>query len=275
MPACGWCSTTCCAALASIARRGGSAIRLHPPLIAATALFALGSVAVAAWNSALFHWINGHNSPALDRLFGLISGLGDGLVAVVVILTAALFRPRLGCAALLAFLLSGGIAQLLKRLFDLPRPPAVLEHVHLLGAPLHSHSFPSGHATTDGVMATAAILMWGKANRALGLAVALLFLLAAIGRIYGGVHFPRDVWAGLAIGIVTMWGCWRWAARWPVMTWQQQRWWQPVVALLLAATAAVLGLGYHVQPSTAQPLALLVPLAALFLLARQWKRPTA
>ncbi|MDX8412523.1 MAG: phosphatase PAP2 family protein [Mariprofundales bacterium] len=242
-------------------------------MIASAAVFGVISVAVWHWNRALFQQINGHSTPMLDHIFGLISGLGDGLIAVVLIMVVALYHTRLGCTALLAFLLSGTIAQLLKRLFDMPRPPALLDHVHLLGAPLQSHSFPSGHATTDGMMAAAAILL-GSANgqpRWIGMVIALLFLLAAIGRIYGGVHFPQDVWVGLTIGIVTMAGCWRWSARWPITAWQRQQWWLPIVGLLLAGLACVLGLGYRVQPLTAQPLALLIPLLALFLLAKRWK----
>jgi len=247
-------------------------MRFQPAMAIALAAFGLGTITVLEWNRALFYLINSHNNPALDQLFGLISGLGDGLVAVVLIVAAALYRTRLGCAALLAFLLSGMIAQLLKRLFDLPRPPAVLEHVHLLGAALQSHSFPSGHATTDGMMATAAILLWGgNPWRWIGGGIALLFMLAAVGRIYGGVHFPHDVWAGLTIGILTMFACWKWSAHWPTTVWRQQRWWLPIVGLLLAGLACALGLGYHVQPATAQPLALIVPIAALFVLAKQWK----
>jgi hypothetical protein len=36
--------------------------------------------------------------------------------------------------------------------------------------------------------------------------------------------------------------------------------------------AAVLGLGYRVQPSTAQPLSLIVPVAVLVIVAQVWKR---
>ncbi|MDQ6963383.1 MAG: phosphatase PAP2 family protein [Mariprofundales bacterium] len=237
------------------------------------ALFIIGSLAVWHWNTALFHLINGHNSATLDHLFGLTSGLGDGLVAVVIIMLVTLYRTRVGCSALLAFLLSGLVAQLLKRLFDMPRPPALLEGVHLLGSPLQSHSFPSGHATTDGVMATAALLLWRDGStqqRTAGAAAALLFLLAAIGRVYGGVHFPQDVWAGASIGVATMLLCWRWSDRWPTANWQHQRWWLPVTGMLLALLAAILGLGYRVQPATAQALALMVPLVALFLLTKRW-----
>ncbi|MDQ6950511.1 MAG: phosphatase PAP2 family protein [Mariprofundales bacterium] len=230
------------------------------------------TIPVLIWNLELFTFINGHNNAPLDRLFGLISGLGDGLIAVVVILAVAMFRAREGCAALAAFILSGLFAQLIKRLFDLPRPPAVFEHVHLLGAALRSHSFPSGHATTDGMMAAATLLIWRGEERSIAWMVASFFVLAAIGRIYGGVHFPRDVWVGWWIGIATMAACWYWSARWPVAKWQQLPWWPSILALLLAICAGVLGLGYRVQPSTAQPLALLVPVIALYLLAKRWKR---
>ncbi|MDX8410169.1 MAG: phosphatase PAP2 family protein [Mariprofundales bacterium] len=240
--------------------------------LAFTLLLAGLTTPILSWNIELFRFINSHNNPTLDQLFGLISGLGDGLVAVVLILAAAMFHTRLGLAALSGFILSGLAAQLLKRLFDQPRPPALLEHVHLLGAPLQSHSFPSGHATTDGMMATAALLLWRGEQRPIAWVIAAIFLLAAIGRIYGGVHFPRDVWAGLWIGMLTMAACWKWSAQWPIPKWQQLPWWQPILGLLLATCASVLGLGYHVQPSTAQALALLIPVIALYLLAKQWNR---
>jgi len=239
--------------------------------IALLILFAFATAGVVYENSALFRLINSHNNPATDQVFGLISGLGDGLVAVLLAMIVTLYRTRLGCSAVVAFLLSGLITQLLKRLFDLPRPPAVLEHVHLLGAPLQSHSFPSGHATTDGVMATAAILLWGNKQHWIAGGIASLFMLAAVGRIYGGVHFPQDVWVGFIIGIITMLACWKWSLRWPIAHWQHYRWWLPMVGLLLTTLACVLGLGYRVHPSSAQPLALMVPIIALFLLAKQWK----
>ncbi|RMH52360.1 MAG: phosphatase PAP2 family protein [Zetaproteobacteria bacterium] len=243
------------------------------PAARAIALLLLAAVSAAVfyWNGPLFALLNGHPTRTADRLFGLVSGLGDGLVAVVLILTAALYRARLGLAALAAFLLSGLLAQLLKRWFDLPRPPALFDHLHLLGAPLFGHSFPSGHATTDGVMATASLLFWRR-RPVVSAAAALLFLLAAVGRVYGGVHFPRDVWAGLLLGVASMLLCHRAAQRWPVPRWQHGRWWRPGLTLLLAASAGVLGLGYRIQPTTAQPLALLIPTAALYLLARRWRR---
>ena len=218
----------------------------------------------------LFRLINDAHTPLGDLFFGVISGLGDGLVVALLCALLMLFKLRAGMAAMVAFILSGLLAQLLKRLFDLPRPPALLDHVHLLGKALHSHSFPSGHATSDGVMVLLAFLV-GSTRDWRSWAVALLFLMAAIGRIYGGVHFPRDVAAGLLIGVATMWGCWRWSARWPVDGWLASAWSWKIPGLIVAILAAVLGLGYHMQPTTAQPLALFLPVAALIILLQVWK----
>jgi len=218
----------------------------------------------------LFRLINDAHSPLGDIFFGLVSGLGDGLVIALLCSMLMLFRLRLGMASLVAYLLSGLIAQLFKRLFDMPRPPAVLEHVHVLGSTLMSHSFPSGHSTSDGVMVLLAFLLWSCRDWR-SWAIATLFVLAAIGRIYGGVHFPVDVLAGLTIGILTMWAVWRWSAGWPVHRWEQSPWSWKIAGMIVAGEAAVLGLGYHLHPATAQLLALVLPVAALVVLLQVWK----
>ncbi|GAV20774.1 undecaprenyl-diphosphatase [Mariprofundus micogutta] len=222
----------------------------------------------------LFRLINDAHSPLGDIFFGTISGLGDGLVISLLCSLLMLFRLRLGIASVVAFIVSGLFAQLLKRLFDMPRPPAVLENVHVLGHSLTSHSFPSGHSTSDGVMVLLAFLIWSRADWR-SWSVAILFVLAAIGRIYGGVHFPVDVATGLTIGVVTMWLCWKASERLPVETWLESAWAWKVPAVIVAVQAAVLGLGYHVQPATAQSLALILPVASLVILAQVWKQRSA
>jgi len=223
-----------------------------------------------AVDAPLFRLINDAHTPAGDLFFGLVSGLGDGLIVALLCSLLMLFRLRLGMAALAAYLLSGLVAQLLKRLFDMPRPPAVLENVHLLGTPFTAHSFPSGHATSDGVMVMLALLLWGIRDWR-GWALAVLFVLAAIGRVYGGVHFPVDVSVGLGIGMLSMWLCRGWLAGLPIDQWRASDWSWKIPGLIVIVEAAVLGLGYQVQPSTAQPLALVMPLAALLILMRVWK----
>ncbi len=218
----------------------------------------------------VFRLINDAHNVIGDAIFGVISGLGDGLVVALICTLLMLFRFHLGGAALAAFMVSGLIAQLLKRMFDLPRPPAVLTNVHVLGGRLTAHSFPSGHATSCGVMVLLAFLIWKRSDWRAWV-VASLFFLAAYGRIYGGVHFPLDVVVGLAVGMTTMWVFWRWSKQWPVAVWEKSAWYLKVIGLAAAIEAAVLGLGYHIQPSTARPLALVLPIAALVILAKGWR----
>lgn len=234
------------------------------------AVFALLVAGSYMMNHQLFLAINGFHHPAVDWLLGWVSGLGDGLVVALLCTLLALFRLRAGVAGIAAFVLSGLLAQLFKHLINMPRPPAVFEHVHLLGSALYSHSFPSGHATSDGAMVLLPFLVWSLRDwRAWS--VSLLYLFAAYGRIYGGVHFPFDVVVGLGLGLGCMWACWQWSARWPINRWQESPWTWRVLIMLALIQAAVLGLGYHMQPSTAQPLAFVLPVATLLLLGSVWK----
>jgi len=220
---------------------------------------------------ALFRFINDAHSTLGDIFFGTITGLGDGLVISLLCSLLMLFRLRLGIASVLAYLVSGLIAQILKRIFDMPRPPAILDHVHVLGHTLTSHSFPSGHATSDGVIVLLALLIGSRYDWR-SWSVAILFVLAAIGRIYVGVHFPLDVAVGLIIGMATMWFFWRWSATWPTTTWEKSAWSWKIPGLLIAVQAAVLGLGYPIQPSTASALTLILPVASLLILMQVWKK---
>ncbi len=221
-------------------------------------------------NISLFRLINDAHSPLLDGVFGIISGLGDGLVVALLCTLLMLFRLHLGGAALAAFAVSGLIAQALKRIFDTARPPVLLQNVHVLGDTLTSHSFPSGHATSAGVMALLAFLIWKK-NDWRAWAVSGLFLLVAYGRVYGGVHFPLDAAVGLAVGMLVMWAFWKWSERWPVKEWEVSPWTWKASGLVLVLEADVLATGYHIQPSTAQPLAFVLPVAALLVLVKVWK----
>ncbi len=226
---------------------------------------------MTGFDLAIFQRINGAHTPAFDAFFGAVSGLGDGLVVAVVCTGVMLWRFRPGLAGLLAFIFSGLITQLLKRFVDIPRPAAVLEHVHVLGDVLRAHSFPSGHAASLGVLIVLAGYLFGIRDwRCWGFSA--FALLAAYGRIYGGVHFPLDVCAGLGIGMVCMWAIWHWLQEVPGWEWEKSDWVWKTVALLFMVEAAILGLGYRIQPATAQPLAWVVALIALVYLLRTRRR---
>ncbi len=241
------------------------------------AAWALGGLLlIPAWrfNHPLFLWINGRHGAAADAVLGVVSGLGDGLVAVVLLTALMLWRFEAGLAGMAGYVLSGTMAQILKHLFDMPRPPAVFDHVHVLGAALTSRSFPSGHAATDGTMAVLCLYLWGMRDGWAWAGVAL-YLAAAYGRIYGGVHFPFDVLTGLMLGWISMVLCWR-GLKHPrvaprVASWARSVWGWRTPAMLLVTEAVVLGMGYRIQPSTAQPLAFGLSVMALAWVMLSWR----
>ncbi len=196
-----------------------------------------------------------------DLVLGQVAGLGDGLVAACIWLAVGAWRPRLAAPALAAFVLSGLAAQALKHLWNVPRPAAVLPHVHVLGAPLVAHAFPSGHATTAGVLAA-----WGALAlpRRIGVPVAALGLLAAFARVYGGAHWPLDVAVGLLLGV----GAYLVARRWRMGRAHEARL-ARAFAWLAVAGGAWLALFHHIQPATARALAVVVGIAAV---AGGWAR---
>ena len=77
------------------------------------------------------------------------------------------------------------------------RPRPVLEGLPPLGGAPSSLSFPSAHATSSFAVATAMTRVDGLAALAFVLAFAL-----SLGRPYLGMHYPSDVLAGAALGVL-------------------------------------------------------------------------
>lgn len=126
------------------------------------------------------------------------------VVLVGVVIGYLLVVHRYGPALfVLASILSGtAVSQLLKTLYDRPRPDLV---EHLVNT--HTASFPSGHATMSTVVyLTLASLIVRLVDdtpvRAYVVCVAVALALAiGVSRVYLGVHWPSDVIAGWALGV--------------------------------------------------------------------------
>ena len=82
--------------------------------------------------------------------------------------------------------------------FNAPRPYEALDIDPLIRKNTRGHSFPSRHVFSVSVIACA---FWYIVPP-LGAALMLCAVLTAVIRVLGGVHFPRDVLAGLAIGVL-------------------------------------------------------------------------
>ncbi len=119
------------------------------------------------------------------------------LLYPALLLWALLVRdPRL-----VRLVLVPGAAFLLVSVFrkacDSPRPYQVLDIQPLIPRDKQGESFPSRHVFSVFVIAMA----WGYVCPPVGWALLAVGVLLAAARVVGGVHFPKDVIAGAAIGL--------------------------------------------------------------------------
>jgi undecaprenyl-diphosphatase len=147
-------------------------------------------------------------TPTLDSVMYLFTYLGNGLTltllaaaSVVVFVIARRYRE----AILLALALVAGTLffNAVKLLVGRPRPP--LEDARIIQGGL---SFPSGHSILAAMFyGTLAYFIIRELRRewlraVVGVLAALLVLAIGVSRIYLGVHYPSDVAAGWAAGVV-------------------------------------------------------------------------
>ena len=168
----------------------------------------------AGLNETLFFSINRVSTVTGETVWQWLTILGDGLVALVLVLPFLRRRPDLVWAAVLAAVLTGLYVRALKEPVAALRPAAVLapERFVAIGAPLKYNSFPSGHTAT--IFALAGVLSLHIANR--GAFWLLFFAATAIGlsRVAVGAHWPVDVLGGAFGGwLAALLGTWL-AARW-------------------------------------------------------------
>jgi len=162
------------------------------PLFSAIAFLV---IAIFSANQPLFLLMNRIGPATGDFLWANITVLGDTLVAFALCLPLWRRRPDLVWALIFTALLATLWAQGLKYLVEVPRPPAVMPELHVIGPSYKAGSFPSGHATT--AFAIAGLLALGIRS---GLLTAIALLVATavgISRMVVGVHWPLDVLAGI------------------------------------------------------------------------------
>jgi undecaprenyl-diphosphatase len=149
-----------------------------------------------AWDRHLERWQVAHRTGVLNPIFeGLTYAGSYGALWLAVAVAASLLLRR--SQIFVWTLLADGVGELaadaLKDVIPRARP-----HVHALVTRPHTHSFPSGHATTSFACATVIGLLLPRVR------VAVLILAAAVAwsRVYVGVHYPLDVFAGAVLGVV-------------------------------------------------------------------------
>lgn len=154
-------------------------------------------------NQALFFSLN-HASQEMmpDALAAHLTELGNGALVGVLALVLVIRSPDTAKRFLFITLFAAVVIAGLKQFFNDPRPAGVLsiEEFHIIGDVLKKYSFPSGHTTTAFAMAGFVLLTYQSlALRSITLVMALL---AGFARISVGAHWPEDVFAGAALGLI-------------------------------------------------------------------------
>jgi undecaprenyl-diphosphatase len=146
-----------------------------------------------------------HNSlqnPVFDILMPFITFLGNsGFIWITICAGLILYKPtrRTGIMAFCALILSTVVGEwILKPLIERNRPFINMPSIELLIPNPKGFSFPSGH-TSSGFAAAGVVI---KTMKKTGTSLFTLASLMAFSRLYLLVHYPSDVLAGIALGLL-------------------------------------------------------------------------
>ncbi len=141
-------------------------------------------------------------NPFLDTFANIASIVGEQTFVIAVIIYIYWNHDKKKGFTLFSSILFAVLSMgILKAVVRSPRPFQVLESID--GKRLETatgYSFPSGHTTTGAAFYTSLALAFRKRN--FSIFCAIMMTLVGLSRLYLGVHWPIDVFAGLLLGIL-------------------------------------------------------------------------
>lgn len=158
------------------------------------------------WDERLLLDINHWGDPGLDGTMNAVSNTTApvlGIVAAGMYGSGFIFKDKElslnGALAGLSIGTASGLTFLLKAIVQRDRPFVTLADVRTPNGPEGSYSFPSGHTTGAFALATSLSLAYPRWEV---IAPSMLYAaLVGYSRMYVGVHYPTDVFAGAVVGV--------------------------------------------------------------------------
>jgi membrane-associated phospholipid phosphatase len=155
-----------------------------------------------AWDPPVMLFFGNLRSPIGMVVMQVVTMTASGWIVLPALAATAWFVKRgdRRQATLLAlgFLVAILLNTALKTAFARPRP-----HIIVPLTVGHTASFPSGHTISAAVFyGYLALQTWHHRHRTVALLVGAWPLLVGVSRIYLGVHYPSDVIASLALGLL-------------------------------------------------------------------------
>jgi membrane-associated phospholipid phosphatase len=165
-------------------------------------------LALAIYSKSDIHlWLNSHNSGFFDWVFSHVTILGDGIFVICIAVLLAFYSLRSSVFLLTAYLSTGLVVQILKRVIfaDFQRPVSYFHdtvQLHLIDGVhiLNGHSFPSGHSASAFALFLSIAMI--TPNRILKVICFILACTVAYSRVYLSQHFLVDIVAGSLIGVI-------------------------------------------------------------------------
>ena len=171
---------------------------------------AIAAYFLIQYNKQEIHsYLNALHQPVNDLFFKYITHIGDGFTIVIITILALFWSKKYALQIGLSGVISGLIAQILKKVVfgPTPRPSKYFGELdiplyYIDGVELNTvFSFPSGHTTAIFSLTTSILLLLNKKQG--DLALIILALLTAYSRVYLSQHFLSDILLGSFIGVST------------------------------------------------------------------------